>query len=37
MITLYIPPKTMPEQWNISGLEEHIHLEFGVKIAVKKC
>ena len=36
MITLYIPPKTMPEQWNISGLEEHIHLEFGVKIAVKK-
>ena len=36
MITLYIPPKTMPEQWNISGLEEHLQLEFGVEIAVKK-
>ena len=36
MITLYIPPKTMVEQWNIVGLEEHIRLEFGVEILVQK-
>lgn len=36
MITLYIPPRTMVDQWNIAGLEEHLHLEFGVEIAVQK-
>ncbi|MDD5215230.1 MAG: preprotein translocase subunit SecA [Methylococcales bacterium] len=36
MITLYIPPRTMVDQWNIAGLEEHLRLEFGVEIAVQK-
>jgi preprotein translocase subunit SecA len=26
----------MVDQWNIAGLEEHLHLEFGVEIAVQK-
>ena len=34
MISLYIPQKTMMEQWNISGLEEHLTIEFGVEIPV---
>jgi preprotein translocase subunit SecA len=36
MISLYIPARTMVDQWNIKGLEEHLQLEFGVKIAVQK-
>lgn len=36
MISLYIPPRTMVDQWNIAGLEEHLRLEFGVEIAVQK-
>jgi preprotein translocase subunit SecA len=36
MISLYIPPRTMVEQWNITGLEEHLRLEFGVEIAVQQ-
>ncbi len=36
VITQYIPPKTMVEQWDISGLEEHLHQEFNVKIPVQK-
>ncbi|MDD5228906.1 MAG: preprotein translocase subunit SecA [Methylococcales bacterium] len=36
MITLYIPAKTMMDQWNVTGLEEHIRLEFGVDIPVQK-
>jgi preprotein translocase subunit SecA len=35
MISLYIPAKTMMDQWNIAGLEEHLRLEFGVEIAVQ--
>ncbi|MEN9597020.1 MAG: hypothetical protein RL236_1454 [Pseudomonadota bacterium] len=35
MITLYIPEKTMMNQWNIKGLEEHLQLEFGVEIGVQ--
>jgi preprotein translocase subunit SecA len=36
MISLYIPARTMVDQWNIKGLEEHLQLEFGVEIAVQK-
>ena len=35
VITQYIPPKTMVEQWDIKGLEEHLHQEFNVKIPVQ--
>lgn len=36
VITKYIPPKTMEEQWNITGLEAHLKDEFEVKIPVAK-
>jgi preprotein translocase subunit SecA len=36
VITQYIPPKTMEEQWDIQGLEEHIQQEFNVEIPVRK-
>ncbi len=36
MISLYIPARTMVDQWNITGLEEHLRLEFGVEIAVQQ-
>ncbi|MGZ4976338.1 MAG: preprotein translocase subunit SecA [Methylobacter sp.] len=36
VITQYIPPKTMVEQWDIKGLEEHFHQEFNVEIPVRK-
>ncbi|MGZ8191501.1 MAG: preprotein translocase subunit SecA [Methylococcaceae bacterium] len=36
LITQYIPPKTMVEQWNIDGLEEHLHQEFNVEIPLRK-
>jgi len=36
VITQYIPPKTMVEQWDTKGLEEHLHQEFSVEIPVRK-
>ncbi len=36
VITQYIPAKTMVEQWDIKGLEEHLHQEFNVEIPVRK-
>ncbi|MDO9047301.1 MAG: preprotein translocase subunit SecA [Methylobacter sp.] len=36
VITQYIPPKTMVEQWDTKGLEEHLRQEFNVEIPVRK-
>ena len=36
VITQYIPPRTMVEQWDTKGLEEHLHQEFNVEIPVRK-
>lgn len=36
VITKYIPPKTMEEQWDIAGLEAHLQDEFEVEIPVAK-
>jgi len=36
IITQYIPPKTMIEQWGIDELEEHLHQEFNVHVPVRK-
>lgn len=36
VITQYIPPKTMEEQWDIDGLEDHLRQEFNVEIPVGK-
>jgi preprotein translocase subunit SecA len=36
VITQYIPTKTMAEQWDIAGLEEHLQHEFNVYIPVQR-
>ncbi len=36
VITQYIPAKTMVEQWDTKGLEEHLHQEFNVEVPVRK-
>ncbi|MCX7085122.1 MAG: preprotein translocase subunit SecA [Methylococcales bacterium] len=36
VIDQYIPAKTMVEQWDIAGLEEHILHEFNVEIPLQK-
>ncbi|MEY3807861.1 MAG: preprotein translocase subunit SecA [Pseudomonadota bacterium] len=36
VITQYIPPKTMVEQWDTKGLEEHFLHEFNVQVPVRK-
>ncbi|MGR8980550.1 MAG: preprotein translocase subunit SecA [Gammaproteobacteria bacterium] len=36
VITQYVPPKTMEEQWDIEGLEEHFKLEFNIEIPIRK-
>jgi preprotein translocase subunit SecA len=36
VITQYIPAKTMVEQWDIKGLEEHLQHEFTVDVPVQK-
>ncbi|MCX7105978.1 MAG: preprotein translocase subunit SecA [Methylococcales bacterium] len=36
VITQYIPAKTMVEQWDVKGLEEHLHQEFNVQVPVQK-
>lgn len=36
LINQYIPPKTMIEQWDIKGLEEHLEHEFKVQVAIQK-
>lgn len=36
IITQYIPPRTMIEQWDIQGLEDHLEHEFKVQVAVQK-
>jgi preprotein translocase subunit SecA len=36
VITQYIPPKTMEEQWDVKGLEDHLRQEFNVEILVGK-
>jgi preprotein translocase subunit SecA len=36
IISQYILPKTMVEQWDIAGLEEHLQLELNEEIAVQQ-
>jgi preprotein translocase subunit SecA len=36
VITQYIPPRSMEEQWDIKGLEEHLQQEFHVEVPVQK-
>jgi preprotein translocase subunit SecA len=34
VIDQYIPPQSLPEQWDISGLEENLEANFGQKLAI---
>lgn len=36
VITQYIPPQTMEEQWDIKGLEEHLQQELNAEIPLRK-
>ncbi|MEY3190289.1 MAG: Preprotein translocase subunit SecA, partial [Pseudomonadota bacterium] len=36
VITQYIPAKTMVDQWDIQGLEDHLQQDFNVKIPIRK-
>ncbi|NOS76120.1 MAG: preprotein translocase subunit SecA [Methyloglobulus sp.] len=36
LITQYIPPKTMEEQWNIKGLEDHLYQELNTEVPIQK-
>jgi len=36
LITQYIPPKSMEEQWNIKGLEEHLYQDFNAEVPIQK-
>jgi preprotein translocase subunit SecA len=36
VITQYIPPKTMEEQWDIHGLEEHLQQEFNLSLPLRE-
>ena len=35
-ISLYIPPQSIEEQWDIAGLEQSLEGEFGVRLPVQK-
>jgi len=35
VISLYIPPESMAEQWDVKGLEEHIEREYGLHFSLR--
>jgi len=35
-ISLYIPPESMAEQWDVKGLEEHLEREYGLQYPVQQ-
>lgn len=34
VISMYIPPNSMEEQWNVAGLEKHLQQEFNVSLPI---
>jgi preprotein translocase subunit SecA len=36
VINQYIPPRSMEEQWDVKGLEEHLLQEFSVEVPIQK-
>lgn len=36
IITRFVPPKTMPEQWQISSLEEQLRIDFNTQIPLRE-
>lgn len=35
-IDSYIPPQSMPEQWNIAGLEQNLEAEFALRLPIQQ-
>jgi preprotein translocase subunit SecA len=35
-ITAHIPPQSLPEQWNVAGLEAALSTDFGVKLPIQQ-
>ena len=33
-VSQYIPPQSMPEQWDVEGLEQHLSSELGLKLPI---
>ncbi|HQY70522.1 MAG TPA: preprotein translocase subunit SecA, partial [Pseudomonadales bacterium] len=36
VISGFIPPQTLEEQWNVSGLEQHLHAEYGLTLSIAR-
>jgi len=36
VINGFIPPQSLEEQWNVSGLEQHLHAEYGLSLPVAR-
>ena len=32
----FIPPQSMAEQWDVAGLEQHIHAEYGIQLPIQQ-
>ena len=35
-VSAHIPPQSLPEQWNIAGLEAALHSDFGIKLPIQQ-
>lgn len=35
-INMFIPPQSLPEQWDVPGLEEHLKSEFAIELPVQQ-
>jgi preprotein translocase subunit SecA len=35
-ISAYIPPQSLPEQWDVPGLEEHLKSEFAIELPIQQ-
>jgi preprotein translocase subunit SecA len=36
VVSLYVPPESIAEQWDIKGLEEHVEREYGLRLPVQQ-
>jgi preprotein translocase subunit SecA len=36
VVSGFIPPQSLEEQWNVSGLEQHLHAEYGLALPIAR-
>ena len=36
VVSGFIPPQTLEEQWNVAGLEQHLHAEYGLTLPIAR-